>query len=173
MSRYGQLLAMLILFPWLTIKPAVPTVAPTSDTYQSVEFRTALFEASRVYGRGGCGDAKLAEMTARNAIRTGLPANLIASIIVIESTCNPLAINKTTGDVGIMQIDLSAQGSAYDFQSINPFNPERNMEMGSNILAASVRTYGVRKGVGRYNGVGPNMDIYSARVLAMAGSLRK
>jgi soluble lytic murein transglycosylase-like protein len=172
MSRYGQLILMAILIPWFHLKPA-QVVVPTPDPYQNVEFRTALFEASRVYGKGACGDAKLAEMTARNAIRTGLPANLIASIVVIESTCNPLAINKTTGDVGIMQIDLSAQGSAYDFQSINPFNPERNMEMGSNILAASVRTYGVRKGVGRYNGVGPNMDIYSARVLAMAGPLRK
>ena len=78
-------------------KPAV------KSEYDQQEFKKAFFDAARVYGRAGCGDVQLAEMTARSSAKTGLPANVIAAEIAVESTCDPLAVSRD-GGVGLLQV---------------------------------------------------------------------
>ena len=135
----------------------------------SMEYQAALFQASRVYGKAGCGDQNLAEMTARNAIATKLPASIIAAQIAIESSCNPLAISNK-GAIGLTQITVKVWASQYrNFQDVNLFNEEDSMRVGTTILSNLVRLYGLRNGLRRYNGAGEDAELYAERIVRLAG----
>lgn len=173
--RYGQLIAMAILLPWFGLSQARPgtPAPPTPNIYTNPAFQQAFFDAARIYGKKGCGDKELAEMTAQNALRTDLPANLVAAVVGIESSCVPIAISKK-GAVGIMQINVMAQSEKYNnFRTINLFNPDQNMQIGCDILAGMIKQYGLKSGVAHYDGIGDEADSYQAQVLALAGPLRK
>jgi soluble lytic murein transglycosylase-like protein len=70
----------------------------------------------------------------RNALDKKLDPKLVASIIVVESNGNPLAISGRKS-VGIMQIHLPTWSNVVDFTEKNPFDPEVNIEIGTDILA--------------------------------------
>src|ERR1017187_276996 len=111
----------LVSCSYVPVKTAV--VVPESH---SAEFQKAFFEAARVYGRAGCGDQELAEMTARESVSTGVPAALIAAQASDESTCNPMAVSNR-GAVGLTQIVPKMWSKQFDFTKINLLNPEQNM----------------------------------------------
>lgn len=144
-------------------------IAVQGPNFNAPDLRKAFFDAARIYGKKGCGDMELAAMTAQNAIRTGLPANLVAAVVGVESSCNPLAISKK-GAVGIMQVNVAVWADKYEsFKHINLLNPEDGMRVGTDILAANVKQYGLRSGVAHYDGAGPEADDYGTQVLALAG----
>jgi soluble lytic murein transglycosylase-like protein len=160
-------MTLTVQFPEKPIYASVP-IAET-NTLNQAEFRKAFFDASRIYGKAGCGDMDLAEMTAKHAIRTGLSANLIAAIVSIESSCDPLAISNR-GAVGIMQVNVKVQSEKFaQFRTINLFNPEQGMSVGTDILAGMIKTWGLKAGVSHYNGSGPDAEAYAVKVLALAG----
>lgn len=138
----------------------------------SPEFLAAFYRASRIYGKVGCGDQHLAEATAARALRFHVDAGLIASQIGEESTCNPLAISNK-GAVGIMQITPKTFSKIYDFQKINLFNMEDNMDTGVEILSNLIRQYGVKKGLEHYygtgqDGLGLDQTTYAEKIMKIA-----
>lgn len=141
------LAAMFLLMNQRPTPPAVVLEAHSS------EFQAAFFKASRVYGRVGCGDQHLAEMTAKRALETGLAPELIAAQVGEESGCNPLAISNRQA-VGLMQITTKPWSKQYDFTKINLFNPDDNMRVGTEIMAELVKKYGVKGALIRYYGTG-------------------
>lgn len=147
-------------------------VQPESHTQ---EYQTAFYQASRVYGKAGCGDQNLAEMTARHSIETGIPPQLIAAIAASESGCNPQAISNR-GAIGLTQIVPKIWNKTYDFSKVNLFNPEDNMTIGTSILSKLIKEHGIKNGLVRYYGTGPD-DIglggvgYADKVLSLAGKL--
>ena len=145
------------------------TAAVNADPYQVPAYRQAMFNASRIYGKAGCGDIKLAEMTAENSLKTGVPANIIAAIVSVESSCNPLAISNK-GAVGLTQVNVKVQSEKFaQFRTINLFNPEENMRVGAQIMAEMIKQYGLKSGVSHYDGVGDEADAYVIKVLTLAG----
>ena len=160
-------LAIIQLQPIQRVQAIEPVVA--GPNFNQPELRKAFFDAARIYGKAGCGDMELAEMTAQHALRTKLPANLIASIVAVESACNPLAIS-SKGAVGLTQVNVKVQAEKFaQFRTINLFNPEQSMQVGTDILADMIKDYGLRGGVSHYNGSGPDADAYAVKVLALAG----
>jgi len=139
------------------------------DPFQVPAYKQAFFDASRIYGKAGCGDIELAQMTADNAIRAKVSASVIAAIVAVESTCNPLAISNR-GAVGLTQVNVKVQSSKYaQFRTINLFNPDDSMRVGTDILADMIHQYGLHGGVSHYNGEGPDAEAYAVKVLALAG----
>jgi hypothetical protein len=153
-------------------KPVTISITPEAH---SPEFQHEFFQAAQVYGRAGCGDQKLAEMTAKHALDAGLPANLLAAMAASESSCNPQAISNR-GAVGLTQVVPKVWNKSFDFSKINLFNPEDNMTVGTSILSKLVKDHGIRNGLARYYGTGPD-DIglggagYAEKVLQLAGKL--
>ena len=156
-----------VLAPFSFSKPAEKPAI--QNDYDRLEFRKALFDAARVYGRAGCGDLQLAEMTARSSAKTGLPANVIAALIAVESTCDPLAVSKS-GAVGLTQVMPKIWGSKYNnFREKNLLKAEDSMEVGGEILAENIKQFGTRAGIRRYNGAGPDAELYAEKVTQLAG----
>lgn len=127
----------------------------------------ALYQASRIYGKAGCGDLALAELTAAYALKNALPPNVVAALVAVESHCNPLAISREQA-VGLTQVVPRIWKDKHDFAQINLFNPEQNVATGTEILGGLVKQYGLRDGLRRYNGSGREAERYAARVLALA-----
>lgn len=145
------------------------TAGTNPNAYDVPAYRQAVFNAARIYGKAGCGDIQLAEMTAENSLKTGVPANIIASIVSVESSCNPLAISNK-GAVGLTQVNVKVQSDKFaQFRAINLFNPKENMVVGTQIMADMIKTYGLRGGVSHYNGSGPDAEAYAVKVMALAG----
>jgi hypothetical protein len=172
-QHYAQLLLIGISLPWFLpaqSRPGIPApiIAQSgiSVDYTNPTFQQAFFDAARTYGKKGCGDKALAELTATVALKNQIPANLMAAIVGIESSCNPLANNGIA--VGIAQVNVMAHKTEYDFSQINLFNARENMEVGAEILQRSLKTWGPRQGVAHYNGIGPKADQYAADVLALS-----
>jgi soluble lytic murein transglycosylase-like protein len=165
-----SVLISMLSFPAVTSQSAEKPVQVQKSEYDNDAFRKALFDASRVFGRAGCGDADLAQMTARAAIRTGLPGNVIAAEIATESTCDPLAVSKD-GGVGLLQIMPKIWASKFDnFRDKNLLKAEDSMEVGTTILADNIKQWGLREGIRHYNGAGPQAEMYAIRVMSLAGA---
>lgn len=162
-------LSPLLVFLILALPTATHTAEINSSPYDVPAYRQAFFDAARIYGKANCGDIKLAEMTAENSLRTGVPANVVAAIVSVESSCNPLAISNK-GAVGLTQVNVKVQSEKFaQFRTINLFNPEENMKVGTQIMAEMIKTYGLRSGISHYDGVGPEADAYVIKVMALAG----
>lgn len=166
----GTVLTIVVSLSVITFIPEkTQTATITSGPYQVPAYREAFFNAARIYGKSGCGEIKLAEMTAKNSLRTGVPANIVASIVSVESSCDPLAISNR-GAVGLTQVNVKVQSEKFSrFTTINLFNPEDNMKVGTDIMADMIKTYGLRSGISHYNGTGPDAEAYAVKVLALAG----
>lgn len=162
------------------VPPKTPVSAPAVQIQaqvetHSLEFEKAFFQASKVYGKAGCGDQQLAEMTAKQAIETDLPPAVVAAVIASESTCNPMAVSNK-GALGLMQVVPKVHQKHYDFSKVNLLNPEENMRVGTAILSTYVKQYGVKQGLRHYYGTGDSgiyLDGsgYADRVLALAGKV--
>jgi soluble lytic murein transglycosylase-like protein len=155
-------------------KPPAP-VGQVQAEPRSPEFEKAFFQAAKVYGKAGCGDQQLAEMTAKHAIATGLPAAVVAAMIATESTCNPLAVSNR-GAIGLTQVVPKIWSKHYDFSKVNLLNPEDSLTVGTDILSALVKEHGLRNGLHRYYGTGDSGIFldgsgYAERVLALAGKV--
>jgi soluble lytic murein transglycosylase-like protein len=142
---------------------------------RSPEFERAFFQAAKIYGKAGCGDQQLAEMTAKQAMAKNLPPALVAAVIAAESTCNSMAVSNR-GALGLMQVVPKIHGDRYDFSHINLLNPQENIEVGTDILSAYVKQYGIKNGLRHYYGTGDSgiyLDGagYAERVLALAGKV--
>jgi hypothetical protein len=166
-------ISIISMSPMLLILLLLPTSTHTAEITPSPfdvpAYRQAFFDASRIYGKSGCGDITLAEMTAENSLKTGVPANVIAAIVSVESSCNPLAISNR-GAVGLTQVNVKVQSEKFaQFRAINLFNPKENMQVGTQIMAEMIKQYGLRSGISHYDGVGPEADAYVIKVLALAG----
>jgi soluble lytic murein transglycosylase-like protein len=170
----GSLLTIVgSLLIYVTRPMAKPIVV--QPEIHSAEYQRALFDASKVYGKAGCGDQSLAEMTARHAVDTGVPAVLIAAQIATESNCNPFVVSNR-GAVGLMQVTTKPWAKEFDFTKINLFNPEDNMTVGCSITSRLVKQYGLREGLIRYYGTGPDAiglggAGYAAKILQLTGRL--
>lgn len=173
----GSLITILVasaIFYYSQTRP-IQTAAALPNEQHSTEFQRAFYLAARVYGRAGCGDQNLAEMTARHAIQTGLPPQLLAAMAASESTCNPQAIS-SRGAIGLTQVMPKVWSKQFDFSKINLFNPEDNMTVGTTILSGLVKDHGIKGGLYRYYGTGQD-DIglggagYAEKVLQLAGKL--
>ena len=77
---------------------------------------------------------KLTTCIVRNAMGKKLDPRLVASVMVVESRCNPTAISASKS-VGLMQIHVPTWASQIDFTEKNPFDPEVNIDIGTTILA--------------------------------------
>ena len=134
--------------------------------------RLAFWEASRVYGKFGCGDAELAEMTARTAEKVGVSAALLAAKVATESSCRTLAVSKA-GAIGLSQVmpsvwscstPRSVKEPCWDFSRVNLLNGSENLEVGATILAFYIHEYGTEEGLRRYRGIGPSAAGYARLV---------
>lgn len=168
----GSVVAMLAIILVFVMRTE-PTPKQIQPELHTPEYQTALFEASKVYGKAGCGNEQLAEMTAEHAITSGLPAQLIAAQIATESTCNPLAVSNR-GAIGLRQVVPKIWAKKYDFSKINLFNPSDNMTVADEITRDLVKKYGIRGGLARYygtgdDGIGQSGTGYADRILQLAG----
>lgn len=84
--------------------------------------------------------SKLTKIIVRQSLSKKLDAKLVASIIVVESRGNPLAISESKS-VGIMQIHVPTWKEVVDFTEKNPFDPEVNIDIGTTILARYLKQY--------------------------------
>src|SRR5665213_1216388 len=129
-----SVLVSVLSFPSMTAKPVQRSVSE----FEQEGFRTSSFQAARVFGRAGCGDLPLAEMVARSSAKTGLPANVIAAEIAVESTCDPLAVSHD-GGVGLMQLMPKIWASKFNgFRDKNLLRAEDSMEVGTEILSDNI-----------------------------------
>lgn len=161
-----SVLVSVLSFPTVTAKP----VEKMTSEYDNLDFKKSLFDAARVFGRAGCGDLELAEMTARSSAKTGLPANVIAAEIAVESSCNPLAVSRD-GGVGLLQVMPRIWAGKYNnFRDKNLLKAEDSMQVGTEILAENIRQYGTKEGIRRYNGSGPDAELYAVKVIQLAGT---
>jgi soluble lytic murein transglycosylase-like protein len=100
------------------------------------------------------------------AISKGLNPAVVAAIIVVESSGNPLTVSGT-GELGLMQVNVRVHRKEFDFQSRNLLNPEENIEVGTYILKTMLNRHGEDKAIAAYNGLEPEKSAYAGRVKAV------
>ena len=138
----------------------------SDSTWALPDLRRELHDVSIIYGRfgGRCDDYMLAEMTARVAVGEGVEPKLLAALIAVESSCNPLAISRA-GAIGLTQINVAVwAGEHGDWRGVNLFHEEQNAEIGARILRRMIERYGLWLGVERYCGQGAEARAYVARI---------
>lgn len=120
-------------------------------------------------GCGQRGGRTLALSIARSARANHVSVTLVAATVVTESSCQQTVVSRA-GAVGLMQIDRHTWRQ-YSRQEL--LNPDRNIEVGTKILAGYVRQTGnTRDGLRHYFGVTEGStaaDDYADRVLAKEG----
>jgi soluble lytic murein transglycosylase-like protein len=84
--------------------------------------------------------SELTKIIVRHSISKKLDPKLVAAIIIVESSGNPLAISESKS-VGIMQIHVPTWKDIVDFREKNPFDPEVNIDIGTTILARYLKQY--------------------------------
>lgn len=83
---------------------------------------------------------KLTKIIVREATNKKIDPKLVAAIVVVESSGNPVAISESKA-VGIMQIHVPTWRSVVDFTEKNPFDPEVNIDIGTTILSDYLKRY--------------------------------
>jgi hypothetical protein len=152
------------------------TPAPPAMAYSYSVFRTAPLDVAKVFGRSpGCADADadLIGAVARASIESGLDPSIAAATVGVESGCNQFAVS-SRGAIGIMQIMVRTWNGKYDFAgTVNLFNRDDNLRVGTQIEAALISEYGVAEGIHRYNGLGIDCagcdPGYTSKILSLAG----
>jgi hypothetical protein len=150
-------------------KKSNATAVPPAPDY------TAVIAVAKVFGQvEGCKktDAGFIGMVAETAKAQGLSPALLASVVAVESACDPLAIS-SRGAVGLTQIRLAVWKDKYDFGGRdNPFNPADNLRVGSTILQELIKAKGVKGGVRAYQGTGKDCptcdDKYTSKIFQLA-----
>ena len=100
----------------------------------------------------------------------GFDPQLLASVVVVESRCDALAVSYK-GAIGAVQIVPRVWASDFDFRNrYNLFNFEDNLTVGAQILESEIKRYGLRQGLEHYQGTGAGRDgTYVERILKLAG----
>ncbi|MEW5977720.1 MAG: lytic transglycosylase domain-containing protein [Acidobacteriota bacterium] len=109
---------------------------------------------------------QLAELVARYAVARDLNPAVVAAIIVVESGGNPLTVS-SSGDLGLMQVNVRIHAKSFDFQQQNLLNPETNIAVGTTILKTMLDRHGEQKAIAAYNGLVPEKSEYAKRVQAV------
>ncbi len=129
---------------------------------------------------------------------SGLPKDLIMSVIIVESNGNPNAVNingvggfqpksrseavklmyrfnKANVDIGLMQVNYLTWGPVYGITPERLLDPAANVCIGSRILRDYIdRHKGSWRGVGRYNAVSYNKQVsYALRVSHTLAAVRR
>jgi soluble lytic murein transglycosylase-like protein len=94
---------------------------------------------------------RIAKAIATSSRKHKVDARLIASIMIVESNADPLAISRS-GAVGIMQIHVPTWGPMAQEEGLDLFKIEDNIELGARILKGYVDVNGLWHGVMRYRG---------------------
>lgn len=128
---------------------------------QFEELHTAELAAGRVYKRHGCGTV-YAGVTAKYAIENRVPPNVLAALVVVESSCRPNAVSPEHA-IGLAQIIPSWHHTTRKVL----LRPDDNLRIGSGILGDNVHRWGLRKGLENYNG-GSDKQEYAAKILNIA-----
>jgi soluble lytic murein transglycosylase-like protein len=112
--------------------------------------------------------SKLTKLIVRHALNKKLDPKLVASIIIVESRGNPLAISGAKA-VGIMQIHVPSWCDVVDFTEKNPFDPEVNIEIGTTILVDYLRhNKDLESALLAYEGShDPTQSEYASKVMAV------
>jgi soluble lytic murein transglycosylase-like protein len=106
---------------------------------------------------------RYAEAISRAALLQGLNPAVVAAIVVVESSGNPLTVSGT-GDLGLMQVNVKVHARDFDFQNHNLLNPEENIEVGVSILKTMWKRHGEAKAIAAYNGLLPEKQSYAGKV---------
>lgn len=153
--------------PLSSMHRLLPTV-PAKLLRYSI-WHNAPIEIAKIFGRSiPCSntDSGLVQEVADAAFQHHIDPRLAASVVVQESTCNPLAVSGK-GAVGLIQIHVDTWKDKYDFSEKNLFNPTTNLDIGFTILSGLIDKYGEKNGLARYQGLGeggnPN---YVSQVIA-------
>ena len=140
--------------------------AAEAKTVDNQPLQQAIFQAAESFGRGKCGDYPLAEKIGQEAIKSGIPAGLLAAIAQTESNCQPLAISNK-GAVGLMQIRVSAWSKTVDFTRVNLFDPAQSLETSAMILKGLIKVRGTIRGA--VLGYNCEDTAYADQVMKLAG----
>lgn len=138
-------------------------------------WRTGPLDVAKVFGRSpGCTDAspELINQVTKAAVYAGLDPALAAATVAVESGCNPYAVSNRSA-IGLMQIVPKVWKNDFDFRgSINLFNEQDNLNVGTKIMAKYVADFGLQAGVRHYNGMGTTCDTcdgaYVNKILSLA-----
>jgi soluble lytic murein transglycosylase-like protein len=167
--RYLTALAVVVSIATLALVLQVanmpgPTPEPAHTTALAplqIEYGAATEAAASVLVANGCSDA-YASPAGHAAVDNGIWPRVVAAVIVIESSCRPLAVS-TEGAIGLMQVNPRVwRHNRHELE-----NPEANIRIGTKILADYIRPRGLREGLHRYNGTGDD-GRYGAHVLFAA-----
>jgi soluble lytic murein transglycosylase-like protein len=129
---------------------------------------------------------------------SGLPRDLILSVIWVESKGNPYAVNvnniggfspnnlhdslkiiyrynRANVDIGLMQINWLTWGLVYGLKPVDFFDPFINICVGSKILRHYIDQHnGSWRGVGRYNAISYDKQVrYALKVADVYQSIKK
>lgn len=149
---------------------------PPAMAYKFSMYHDGPFEVAKVFGRApGCenADAELIKYTSDTAVNAGVDPKVVASVIAVESGCNPYAVSNR-GALGLMQVQVKTWKDTFDFSNdVNLLNSRDNIRVGTSILSGLISKYGVSEGTRRYNGLGVDCttcDVgYSGKILNMVG----
>jgi len=111
--------------------------------------------------------AQFKSLIEKSAKSSGVPANLIASVIQTESHWNPNAVSET-GVKGLAQF-TKPTGSYYGISPTDRTNVEKNIDAAGRYLADLIKRFGgnLEKAVTAYNGGGDKQ--YASKVLGLYG----
>lgn len=149
---------------------------PPAEAYKYSMYHDGPFEVAKVFGRSpACQneDGDFIKTVSDASVTAGIDPRISASVIVVESGCNPFAVS-SRGAIGLMQVMAKTWKDKFDFAGdVNLLNSRDNIRVGTKILAELVDKYGSSDGVRRYNGLGVDCSScdagYTGKVMAMAG----
>ena len=178
LSQLGLLLTVLSIpvYKWAhpTLIPAngKPMDAAAIDQERAVEQEQKAVakdaqRAREVYIKFGCGWEDLSLLTARYARRSQVPAQIVAAQVAVESSCRSYVVSPA-GAVGLMQVNTRV----WNYTRADMFDPDRNLNAGTQILAGYIRQSGnVRDGLRHYYGISEGSsasDEYADKVLQIS-----
>jgi len=128
------------------LAPVLPAVDPLVHTIDAFLQKYHVDASQR---------GRVAKSVVASARKHDLDPKLIASIMMVESRANPLAVSSSEA-VGLMQIHLPTWGQVAEREGINLFKVEDNIDLGVRILKDYIRRFGTWEGVKRYKGWNPD-----------------
>lgn len=131
-------------------KPIVPVTAAQIKEGVRIEQRTKAYQRAtrtvvRTLQKNGC-SVRYANLIGITAVDYGLPPNLLAAVVFVESGCRAGAVSGRNS-IGLMQVNPKVWGHRNELK-----DPERNLRIGASILASYVRRFGIIEGLHHYNG---------------------
>lgn len=160
---FAGLASWAILMHWPLVGPPVVSVKALtpSAVENEAKYEYAVRDAQHILAAYDCGD-DYSDVIARHALATGLPSRLVAADIAIESSCRADAISPAHA-IGLLQVNSHIWKTNEDLR-----NPETNIRIGTEILAAQIQKYGKRNGLRHYFGItegSTKSNEYADRVL--------